>query len=120
MTAVVSTAPPPKALAVDVYSAADAARQRFAKKPSFPISLPNLRTTHNLLKRARRHSTASPANEDDTVVVSSAEENITDLSVRFNRTRVADDEYADKYQWAVLYENQRGCVSSHLAVIISV
>ncbi|KAF9044528.1 hypothetical protein BDZ89DRAFT_1059005 [Hymenopellis radicata] len=104
-----SVAPPPQALTVDEYSAADAARQRFVKKTRFPISLPNLHSS-NRLSKARPDSIHSSAAEFSVAANEEESEDPPELPIRFRRPTTVQysDDYTDKYQWAVLYENQRG------------
>jgi len=90
------TSPPPLPR-LDASSAADGARRRLAPKSRFfTISLPNIRAS---LKGKQKvdEPASSPVVEDTT------------QTIKLNVSHLAeDDEYKDKYLWAMLYENQRG------------
>lgn len=104
--------PPPAFIQRDDYSAADLARQRLVPKSRFPrfLSLPNLR----LSKQTPPPPQQSPPQDTDTGPQVQAE----DLNlIRIDAAQLDDDdEYQDKYEWAIVYENQRGCLSVVLLV----
>ncbi|KAF8973928.1 hypothetical protein BDZ97DRAFT_1648189 [Flammula alnicola] len=93
--------PSPLALVQDVPEAADQARQRFAKKSCFSrfFSLSNLQRTSL--------STPSPPSEESPLVQQFVASDFTPISLD-NSSLVGQDIYTDRYEWAILYENQRG------------
>lgn len=99
--------PPPPLPRLDDRIAADLARKRLAPKFRFPfsISLPNIRQS------------PSQHNDDRIGVVEPAP---SSPAIKLNAPHIADDdEYKDKYEWAVLYENQRGYLYSTSTVSLS-
>lgn len=89
--------PPPACVSRDDYSAADAARQRLAAKPRFNLSLPNLRSSPKKGKEpvADVSIAASQPGHPNLISLDSSSLDTT-------------EEYTDKYEWAIVYENQRG------------
>ncbi|KAF8078618.1 hypothetical protein FPV67DRAFT_1465844 [Lyophyllum atratum] len=85
--------PPPACISRDEHSAADQARRHLASKSGFPrfLSLPNLRRSP-LPQRKSKGQSNEPASL------------ITLDSTSLNTS----EEYTDKYEWAIVYENQRG------------
>ena len=98
-----SAPPPPTSVSRDDYDAVNAARERFTRKTRFPyfLSLPNLRRSRSTSHID--HSAPSADIQDQTVF------NAPFISL--DSSGLDDqDEYKDKYEWAIVYENQRGCV----------
>jgi hypothetical protein len=99
-----SAPPPPTSVSRDDYDAANAARERFIPKTRFPhfLSLPNLSRSRSTSQI--EHPTPSADTQTSTVFNA-------DL-ISLDPSGLDDqDEYKDKYEWAMVYENQRGCVS---------
>ncbi|KAJ3734859.1 hypothetical protein DFJ43DRAFT_1061933 [Lentinula guzmanii] len=92
-------------------SAAEPARQHLLSQSRFPfsISLPNLRAPHSS-KSKRKHKVDHTQQDANLTVGAVAEENSQDpLTIKLTAPGLADDDlYQDKYEWVVLYENQRG------------
>lgn len=99
--------PPPSFVQKDDYSAADPARQRLVPKSRFPrfLSLPNLRSS----KQTPPPPQQSPPQDTDAGLQVQPE--VLNL-IHLDAAQLNDDEeYQDKYEWAIVYENQRGCLS---------
>ncbi|KAG5635571.1 hypothetical protein H0H81_010756 [Sphagnurus paluster] len=99
----VSFAPPPASIARDDYAAADIARKRLAPKSRLPhfLSLPNLKVSSKPTKQGKNlQANPIPRAVDDPIPDS--------LIVLDPATLDTSDEYTDKYEWAIVYENQRG------------
>ncbi|KAJ3719953.1 hypothetical protein C8R42DRAFT_722630 [Lentinula raphanica] len=103
-----TTFPPPLPPQLEPSSAAEPARQRLLSKSRFPfsLSLPNLHPSSSFKSKGKQK--IDNAEQDQSLTV--AEENLQDpTTIKLNAPRLTDDdEYEDKYEWAVLYENQRG------------
>ncbi len=107
--------PPPLALILDDPAAADPARQKIAPKSRFSrlFSLPN------------RHSSSSPNLRPVSPVSSSSEEEPPALAADStpialdSSTLVGEGVVTDHYEWAVLYENQRGSVVSSFLLFLN-
>jgi hypothetical protein len=99
------TPPPPAFIQKDIYSAADSARKRLVPKSRFPhfLSLPNLRSSKQTLPE-------SPVEETPSQDTSSQLLQVGDLNlIHLDASRLDhEEEYKDKYEWAIVYENQRG------------
>jgi len=99
--------PPPLTLIEDDPAAADPARQKIAPKSRFSrlFSLPNLRSSSS--PNLRRISSASSPNKEETpaIVIDSTPITLDSSAL------IGEDVLTDRYEWAVLYENQRGSVS---------
>lgn len=91
-------APPLPSESTDDYHAAEPARKRLAPKHRF-LSLPNLRS------RSKRPAPTQGATQDDT---SQAADSHT--LIHLDNSVLDEAEHHDKYEWAILYENQRGYV----------
>jgi hypothetical protein len=97
--------PPPTSISRDDYDAVIQARERFTRKSRFPhfLSLPNLNRSR---PTSQIHPTASAVRLPPSDLQASA----LDV-IRLDPSGLDDqDEYKDKYEWAIVYENQRGCV----------
>lgn len=93
-----SLSPPPPTLIQDDPSAADLARKRFAPRARF-LSLPSLRSPPS-------KPSLKPSTETTTLEIDST--NI-DTPINLDNSALINDDYSkDLYQWAVIYENQRG------------
>ncbi|KDR84995.1 hypothetical protein GALMADRAFT_218079 [Galerina marginata CBS 339.88] len=103
-----ATPPPPLSLIQDNNTeATELARKRFAKKSRFSrfFSLPNLRS-----------SSATPSSPDSDQFVAALESlpefqvsGLDDTPINLdNSALIGEDICTDRYEWAVLYENQRG------------
>ncbi|KAK0506233.1 hypothetical protein EDD18DRAFT_1455582 [Armillaria luteobubalina] len=111
-----SPLPPPSCLTTDDYHAVDAARNRFVKKPRFPIfsSVPNLRhifSSHKLRPREQteEHEEQQESRVDEPEqVASSAVEHDNQLEIGLPPFGVDAHDGQTEFRWAVLYENQRG------------
>jgi hypothetical protein len=99
-----SAPPPPTSISQDEYDAVNDARQRFTRKSRFPrfLSLPSLKPSH----QSDHPSIAS------TVHLPPSDPTVSDVGVISLDPSGIDgrEEYKDKYEWAIVYENQRGCV----------
>ncbi|KIY71629.1 hypothetical protein CYLTODRAFT_418696 [Cylindrobasidium torrendii FP15055 ss-10] len=103
----------PELLVSDEYSAADAARARFAKQSRFAVSMQSIRSAFSassskkLLKTPRP---PPPAPAEEGVGPASREQRLSELSIRLARrgTSGLSEFHQDQFRWAVLYENQRG------------
>ncbi|KAF9456192.1 hypothetical protein BDZ94DRAFT_1178243 [Collybia nuda] len=96
--------PPPAFIQQDDYAAADSARKRLASKSRFPrfLSLPNLRSP----KRTNKLPCQTSSQEFDPAQQVNAGD--THL-IHLDASRLANGrESQDKYEWAIVYENQRG------------
>lgn len=104
--------PPPAFIQKDDYSAADLARKRLVPKSRFThfLSLPNLRTSNS------KQNQKSPEQLTDTELQPQTD----DLKpIKLDASQLNDEgEYKDKYEWAIVYENQRGCASVHLPELL--
>ncbi|KAJ4486142.1 hypothetical protein J3R30DRAFT_1459387 [Lentinula aciculospora] len=101
------TTVPPPVPHLEPSSAAEPARQRLIPKSRFPISisLPILHAPSSSKKEKGKENHAKQ--EQNVVAAAATEENPSTIKLSVPRL-VDDDEYQDKYEWAVLYENQRG------------
>ena len=101
--------PPPSFIVKDNdLHAADSARQRLTKKPfiRLSLSLPDLRLlppSHKTRKSLQRLKLGQQPEQRQ-------EESVLDaVPIALSPSSVDDqDEYEDKYEWAIVYENQRG------------
>jgi len=106
--------PQPAALIPDDPAGVDAARQRFAKKHRF--SLANLRRRRS--RKSLKDEATEPVPElrvEDELPLSS--EFLESAPIRLGESSPSivtynHDDSHDHYEWAVVYENQRGCVLS--------
>ncbi|KAG6857568.1 hypothetical protein H0H87_000167 [Tephrocybe sp. NHM501043] len=91
-----SGSPPPPLICIskDDYSAADPARQRINAKSRRFISLPNLRSP----AQTKSPPLSEPPRPTEPATLISLDSTSLD----------AIDVFTDKYEWAVVYENQRG------------
>ncbi|GAW03640.1 hypothetical protein LENED_005379 [Lentinula edodes] len=109
MTTVPSPPPVPH---LEPSSAAEPARQRLIPKSRFPfsISLPNLRAPPLSKLKWKGKQKETDVEQDLSAAAAADDENAEDPStIKLSAPRLTDDdEYQDKYEWAVLYENQRG------------
>lgn len=112
--------PPPICMRNDEYSAADPARKRLNAKSRFPIfaSLKNLR-----IRRPKPRTDSVESNEakdDDSQSLDDASSNdaTPELGanpiINLDGSIILEEEYKDQYQWAIVYENQRGQVHNSL------
>ncbi|KAG6911958.1 hypothetical protein DXG01_000206 [Tephrocybe rancida] len=97
----VNVPPPLASISKDDYSAADPARQRIAAKSRRFFSLPNLKAS----SRSKSPKAAPTAN---TAQLSTEPTGPTSLITLDSSSLDTIDSFSDKYQWAVVYENQRG------------
>ncbi|KAG5647995.1 hypothetical protein DXG03_007029 [Asterophora parasitica] len=96
--------PPPACVTRDEPAAADAARRRLAQKSRFPRLL------------SRKDLKGSKSSPDLTTAQLIASTSAQPLEYRAHASLItldstnleACDEYTDKYEWAIVYENQRG------------
>ncbi|KAG6842204.1 hypothetical protein C0991_000174 [Blastosporella zonata] len=88
---------PPPPLSKDDYSAADPARKRIAAKSRL-FSLPTFKSSSQL--KSKTHSTAW--------AVSGESPGPASLIILDSTSLDSIDVFTDKYEWAVVYENQRG------------
>jgi len=102
--------PPPSSISHDEYHAADPARQRLVRKSRFPLflSLPNLRKS-----ASSSPPTSSPLRIPVTVDQQHSGAQLQSLPdpnfISLDPSGLDDqDEYNDRYEWAIVYENQRG------------
>ena len=103
--------PPPDAIRLDDYAAADPARQRFNKRGLLSsISLPHLGRSRSRL--SKRNSAASFPTLPDGEEPCLSPERPDFVALSEEPNTIPDDEDYDKdvYRWAILYENQRGYV----------
>jgi hypothetical protein len=101
-----SAPPPPTSIARDEYDAVNPARQRFIRKSRFPrfLSLPNLKRSHNTPQSDQGSTIHLPPSDPQDSTAS-------DGVISLDPSGIDDqEEYNDKYEWAMVYENQRGCV----------
>lgn len=99
--------PKPSSLVPDASDGVDAARQRFAKRRRF-LSLTSLhrrRSKRSLEPKTGSVEAALEPNED--VAATGLDANPINL-VAASPTVSFNDESHDHYEWAVVYENQRG------------
>ncbi|TFK77094.1 hypothetical protein BDN72DRAFT_26721 [Pluteus cervinus] len=106
-------APPPLHVEDD-YAAADPARKRFSQKSSLSryLSLPNLRRKSSKLPQPSNQSEQGDIQEDaeefaphHVPEATGATQNTITLHGPDNRDEPCEQ---DRYEWAILYENQRG------------
>ncbi|ESK86657.1 hypothetical protein Moror_9718 [Moniliophthora roreri MCA 2997] len=107
-----SNVPPPPLVLNDDPSNVESARQRLKPSSRFPISLsmPNLRKPRVVSKQnskfgQRRYEEDSP---DKIPSTSQQDFGATPVAIQLNGQSLDDNEYQDRYEWAILYENQRG------------
>lgn len=107
-TAYALAPPPPEAIQVDDYIAAEEARRRFYSRGFFHnVSLPHFRKRRAKARR-REASLASSSVVNVDVFASTPEiPNLVDIS---EGAELDEDYDKDVYRWAILYENQRGYV----------
>jgi hypothetical protein len=128
---------PPQCLQIDEYSAADAARKRFAPKYRFPFfrSTPDLRAASKpnvksgILKGKGKSSVDEDQHDNVSVDVDhvSLQSSVNGQSfeecvelpdkIALDECSIPDGfEDNDVYRWAILYENQRGYVLFYLSI----
>ncbi|GLB36156.1 putative integral peroxisomal membrane peroxin [Lyophyllum shimeji] len=100
-----SIPPPPACMSRDDYSAANAARRRLAPPSRFPrfLSLPNLRSRSPPSRKQTSHSL--PVNVTERHAESQEPASLISLD---SAKLTSSDESNDRYEWAIVYENQRG------------
>lgn len=95
---------------VDDYAAADAARRKLAPKTGFRLFTSSLSN----LGRQRTKSTTSNDNgktEDADGAQIRPSTGTVEAFITLDGSAISDfHENGDVYRWAILYENQRGCV----------
>ena len=103
--------PPPPRLSRDEYDAVNPARDRFTRKSRLPhfLSLPNLTRSHSTLQVDNLATSPSVARLpiSDFQPPTAFNVDLIDLDPSGLDNQ---NEYKDKYEWAMVYENQRGCV----------
>lgn len=101
-----SEPPPPPTLIKDDPVAADAARKRFTQKSRL-LSLPNL--------RGRRISFSNKPLQKENTVQATQDDPSTSEPITLDNTALNDSiQVKDRYEWAIVYENQRGCVLKNI------
>lgn len=100
-----SDPPPPTSILRDEYDAVNAARERFERKSRFPrfLSLPNLKRSRSTSQV--EHPAPAPSADFQAPTVFNVDFISLDPSGLNDQ-----DEHKEKYEWAIVYENQRGCV----------
>ncbi|KAF8898736.1 hypothetical protein BD779DRAFT_1485309 [Infundibulicybe gibba] len=95
-----SLPPPPPLVAEQDDGASEAARRRLAPRSRFPhfFSLPNLKSQSPPKSPAKSQASQQPIPDSDTPGLITLDRSCLD----------GEDELQDKYEWAILYENQRG------------
>jgi hypothetical protein len=105
----------PECMVADDYAAAEPARQRLVPKRGFRLfaSLPNLRqkATPSLKPTVEVGHTDEGNNNNDDVFegLPSPLESTENTLIKLDNMVVVEDDQL-LYRWAILYENQRGCV----------
>lgn len=96
--------PPPETLVRDDPELAARARARLSKQSRLSriFSLPNFRPIAPQSSRDSSSSQESPATQVPPI-------DITPINLD-NSALAGEGIYTDRYEWAILYENQRGCV----------
>jgi hypothetical protein len=110
-------------LETDEYSAADPARRRLQPKARFPLfaSLSNLRYPSSIpsgskSKGKRNHKQNHGAATDDPPIVVHPDVADSNPIIHLDNSAIAEEEECNNiYQWAVIYENQRGYVLVSIA-----
>ncbi|KAH9849753.1 hypothetical protein C2E23DRAFT_861726 [Lenzites betulinus] len=105
-TAYALAPPPPEAIQIDDYIAAEEARRRFYSRGFFHnVSLPHFRKRR---AKARRREASLASSSVVNVDAFASTPEIPDL-VDISEGAELDEDYdKDVYRWAILYENQRG------------
>ena len=105
---------PPECMKIDDYAAAEPARQRLIAKPGFRLfaSIPNLRRSASSSTKGKRPDT--PEEPEDPIRVPSID---GDTCIHLDNSAIDESDDTPAYRWAILYENQRGCVFDFLHTI---
>ena len=106
--------PLPETLVRDDPELAARARARLSKQSRLSriLSLPNFRDSRQCPESSRD---GSPSSQESPYLAASQVPAIDITPINLDNSALAGEDtgiYTDRYEWAILYENQRGCVLS--------
>ena len=111
--------PPPETLVRDDPELAARARARLSKQSRLSriLSLPNFRHSASVTPRQYPESSrdGSPSSQESPYLAASQVPAVDITPINLDNSALAGEDtgiYTDRYEWAILYENQRGCVLS--------